>query len=86
MYDGSKYGGLSLSDWGEREIMPLSVFGKPKRYRFEDIEINGVADYDAYLTNVYGDWRTPPPEEKRITKHDFLYLDLNTPYLEQEKK
>lgn len=85
-YDESKFGGLALSDWGAREIMPLSFFGKPKRYKFEDTEINGVADEDAYLSHVYGDWRTPPPPEKRVTKHDFMALDLDVSYLGGEER
>ena len=30
-----------------------------------------VADPDAVLTALYGDWRTPPPEAERRTHHRF---------------
>lgn len=74
---GNLYG-----NWGEREIMKKSVFGKPTLYRFERLEVYGVEDADAYLTNLYGDWRKLPPVEKQVTHHDFLECDLKKPYQE----
>ena len=81
-YDINKWGGMCLSDWGRKEIMPLSVFGKPTRYKFENIEVFGVQNFDTYLTRVYGNWEMLPPEAKRVSRHDYLSLDLNKSYLE----
>jgi lipopolysaccharide cholinephosphotransferase len=67
--------------YGIREIMPFAVYGKPTLYKFEDTEVYGVEDYDEYLTRLYKDWRQPPPEEKRVSRHDYLYLDLEKSYL-----
>ena len=61
--------------------MQREVFGIPKLYKFENIEIYGAEDADKYLTNQYGDWRKLPPVEKRITHHDY-YLDLEHGYMD----
>ena len=74
--------GNLVGAWGMREIMPKDIIGNPKLYRFENIEIYGVSDFDGYLTHVYGDWRKLPPVEKQITHHDFIMLDLNKSFLE----
>lgn len=74
------WGGNLLSDWGIKEAMPISVIGKPKEYLFEGLKVYGVADYDTYLTNLYGNWRQLPPKDKQITHHDYLELDLEKPY------
>lgn len=39
-------------------------------YKFEDREYTGCANYDLYLTQLYGDYMKLPPVEKQIT-HDF---------------
>lgn len=39
-------------------------------YKFENREYTGCANYDLYLTQLYGDYMKLPPEEKRIT-HNF---------------
>ena len=80
-FDKAKYGGNSLGAWRFKEIMPVSVMGKPKLYPFEDTEIYGVEHADDYLTSIYGEWKKLPPEEKRITHHDFLLCDLNKSWL-----
>lgn len=37
------------------------------KYKFENREYAGFANYDLYLKQLYGDYMTLPPEEKRIT-------------------
>ena len=49
---------------------------------FEEIQINVVRHYDEYLTVLYGDYMTPPPENKREGHHHNSGLDLNKPYKE----
>lgn len=39
------------------------------RVPFEDTEIPIVKNYDAYLTHLYGDYMTPPPEKERHPVH-----------------
>ncbi len=77
----STYGGNLLGNWGEREITPVEIISEPVEYQFENIKIYGFKDYDAYLTQIYGDWRKLPPKEKQVTHHDFVKLNLNDSYL-----
>lgn len=81
-FDSSAWVGNLLGAWGERELVSREVVGEPIEYLFEDIHILGVEDYDRYLTSIYGDWRKLPPEEKRVTHHDFIALDIEKSYLE----
>lgn len=81
-YDKCLYIGNLMGAWLFKEIMPKKYMGKPKLYKFENIEIFGVEDPEAYLTSLYGNWRQLPPEEKRITHHDFIELNLHKSYLE----
>ena len=76
----SKYAGNLLGNWGIREVVPVEVIGKPKEYKFEDISILGIEDYDTYLTHIYGNWRNLPPKDKRVSQHNYLHLDLESPF------
>ncbi len=37
-------------------------------------------NYDAVLTAHYGDYMTPPPPEKQISRHDITVMDLHRSY------
>ncbi|WP_288887379.1 phosphorylcholine transferase LicD [uncultured Eubacterium sp.] len=69
-----------LGNWGKKEIVPITYFGEPKKYRFEDIEISGVEKPDEYLTHVYGDWRKLPSIDKQVSHHDYVYINLRKSY------
>ena len=84
-YDDYLYVGNLYGNWGIKEIVERSVMSPPKLYGFEDLEVYGVADYDKYLTSLYGDWRKLPPKEKQVTHHDYIELDLNKSYLEKDE-
>ncbi|MCQ2236341.1 MAG: LicD family protein [Bacteroidales bacterium] len=62
----------------ERGILPKSVYGTPKKYRFEDAEFYGVSDADAYLRYCYGDYMSPQ-EAPRL---NYRELNLNKSFLE----
>lgn len=79
-FDSSEWGGNLLGNWGSKEIVPLKMFGKPTEFQFEDIKVFGPEDYDGYLSSIYGNWRELPPEEKRVSHHDYIELDLNKGY------
>jgi lipopolysaccharide cholinephosphotransferase len=38
---------------------------------FEGYKMPVPGGYDTILTTIYGDYMTPPPEDKRILKHHF---------------
>lgn len=84
-YSKSAYVGNLFGHWHEREIVEREWFGTPQLYDFEDIQICGPQDADKYLTAIYGDYMTPPPEDKRKSEHDYISMDLNKSYLDVNK-
>lgn len=48
-------------------------------FPFEDTELPGIADFDAYLSYLYGDYMTPPPESERENRHGIMRVDFG-PY------
>lgn len=61
-----KMAGTLLSDHGVKSIFPVGWYGKGTKYMFENIEVIGVDNYDAWLTQLYGDYMNPPPVEQQI--------------------
>ena len=55
---------------------------KPVEYEFEGRMFYGMKDYDKYLTTIFGDYMTPPPEDKRVVHHSIECCDLNLPIAE----
>lgn len=45
------------------------IFESLSLMEFEDRKFYGFTNYDEYLTNVYGDWRTLPPKEEQVEHH-----------------
>ena len=58
-YASSNYNVNAMGAYRMREAFDKKVFGEGALYPFEDIQIRGAVDYEAYLTQLYGDWRTP---------------------------
>lgn len=58
------------SDWFRESILT----------EFEGAQLPIPKDYDAVLTALYGDYMTPPPEDKRNGGHTIAVLDLNNGY------
>ena len=58
------------------EIFHKSLFVPAKKAMFEGLEVYVPNDTDRYLKNLYGDYMTPPPVEKR--ERHFVY-DLQLP-------
>lgn len=52
------------------DVLPLGTA------EFEGCEFPVFHNWDKYLTQVYGDWRQLPPEDKRVSHHDVVKLDF----------
>lgn len=67
----SKYIGNVLS--GEiKELVPAALYKEDQLYDFEGEKYNGVKDYDAYLTAMYGNYMKLPSKEKQVTHHRYI--------------
>lgn len=70
-----------------KNYMPKDFFGEGTFKKFEDIEkVRVPANFEGYLTKVYGDYMKLPPEEKRVAHHYNEIIDLNKSYKEYERK
>ena len=81
-FDSCAYVGNMMSVYREKEMMPKSYYGKPTLYDFEGMQVYGVEDAEGYLTHLYRDWRKLPPEEKRVSTHEHIYLNLDESYVD----
>lgn len=81
-FEQSRYVCVLWGEAGVKGIMPKTYYGKPTKIRFENLEVYGVEKPDDYLNIVYGNYMTPPPENKRISVHDSIDCDLHKSYLE----
>ena len=70
-YSDSTYAGRLVGDRGKGEINKKSLFDNIIQVEFENEFFNAVADYDTFLTNLYGDYMKLPPVEKQVTHHEF---------------
>ncbi len=61
-----RFCGNMLGRYREREVVPCSYFGKPVKALFCNIEVDIPELVSDYLTALYGDYMTLPPENQRI--------------------
>lgn len=64
----------------EKNVYPRQLLSQRITARFENGEYPVVREYDQLLTQLYGDWRTLPPEEDRVCKQHAILVDLEKPY------
>lgn len=83
-YDDCKYVANFVGNWHEKEITERAFFGTPTECAFEGITVMRPENVDAFLTGIYGDWRTPPPPEKQVSHHDYILLDLTKSYVNDQ--
>ena len=65
----SHYAGFLLSVY--EEILPTAVYEEYMDIDFEGHSLRSIKAYDTYLKKLYGDYMTPPPEDKRISAHQY---------------
>ena len=52
--------------WKEKECVPLEWYGEGVMYPFANTKFYGLKEYDKYLSQLYGDYLTPPKGDKHI--------------------
>lgn len=69
----SKEKGYVISNWPcygyKKEFHKKEYLLKYTRHKFENIDAMIIKNYDEMLKTTFGDYMTPPPEEKRVTHH-----------------
>ena len=75
-YDAATF--LSNNVWAEYKCeMILKSKFEADKYKFDNLIVNGMKDFDYYLSRLYGkDYMTPPPSDKRIS-HGFIARRVN---------
>lgn len=81
-FDDNVYVGNLVCNYKMNNILRRDFFGTPSLYEFEDASIYGAEDYEGYLSQVFGDWRKLPPEDKQVSLHLSTEMDLNKSYLD----
>ena len=64
-YDSSKRLINFCGNWHMKELFSKNIYGEGALYPFEDVMVRGPHNYDFVLTQMYGDYMTPPPENQR---------------------
>ena len=64
---------------------PIEWFGSTVKLNFEGIKVSVPIGYKEYLSMVFGDYMTPPPESEQHPAHGILFVDTEKPYTEALK-
>lgn len=71
----------NYGNWqGKLEYAPREQYGDGTWATFEGLRVRIPENYDAYLTQKYGDWRADLPKEKQVSHHLWQVCDVDTPY------
>ena len=65
---------------GKLEYAPKDHYGYGAWAEFEGLQVRIPAQYDAYLTQKYGDWRADPPKEEQTGHHFYEICDCSRPF------
>ena len=65
---------------GKKEYAPREQYGEGTTARFEDLNVIIPENYDAYLTQKYGDWRADLSESEKTGHHYTAVCDTTCPY------
>lgn len=76
LFEDSLYTYSLYGVYGEREIYQTSWFLDFQEVTFEGLLIRIPSGYHELLTQLYGDYMTPPPVEKRVPRHMPYYANL----------
>ena len=71
----------NFGNWeGKLEYAPKWHYGKGTYATFEGLKVRIPENFDAYLTQKYGNWRMDPPVEKQKTHHMSTIIDTERSY------
>lgn len=71
----------NFGNWqGKLEYAPKWHYGQGTWATFEGLRVRIPENYDAYLTQKYGDWRSDPPLDKQQTHHKSTIIDTQKSY------
>lgn len=70
---------------GVLEYADKSQYGEGIEATFEGVKVIIPENYDEYLTQKYGDWRSDPPPENQKTHHSVRIADTKKSYKEYLK-
>lgn len=65
---------------GKLEYAPRWHYGNGTWAEFEGLKVRIPENFDAYLTQKYGDWRADLPKEQQVGHHYYAVCDLTRPY------
>ena len=71
-FNNSNYIAVSVTPYyGNKERIEKNKFINKIKVEFEGCLFNAPENYDQYLSNLYGEYMKLPPEEKRVTHHNY---------------
>ena len=69
-YETAEYVGIISGMYGLKERWRKADMLPQKNFDFEGLSVPGFANYDIYLTNLYGDYMKLPPKDKQVPHCD----------------
>lgn len=80
-FRGNQYKSWSLV---KNEVYKKDWFSSGISVPFEDTTIIVPIGYSEYLSHLFGDYMTPPPESDRNSTHHFYFIDLDKKWTVEE--
>ncbi len=65
--------GSFLSPYGMKDYFPKNCFDDYIMLPFENFHFKCIKDYHQYLSNIYGDYMTPPSEKDKKSGHGAIF-------------
>lgn len=83
LYKSAKKGNRRINQgslWGKKECVPEQWLQEITILEYEGLKVKAPYHYDAYLSQLYGDYMTPPPLEERVSHHYISTLSFTESY------
>lgn len=76
-----KVGFLTHAGFPLRHVVyERSWFDRTVELEYEGLSMPAPGEHHQVLTQLFGEYMTPPPEEKRVSHHGATLIDLDRPY------